>query len=502
MRLRVLIAAAAIAVCEPALAQGQAAPVLPPAKNVIVMISDGQGFNGWMATDFFQHGAAGQQAYQQTRPDGTRPVFVGQATGSIVAANAAGDSVRNPNVLAAQDSKANDGLAFRVTPYDPARRWLGFDATFRELTDSAAAATALFTGAKTLNGRIAVRPDGREVVSIAEIADSLGKATGTVTSVTTSHATPAPFGAKDASRGSYAELFRQMANGHLDVIIGAGHPLFDADGKPRTPANEQAFQYVGGEELWNALRSPRGHNGFTFIDAKADFERLAAGGRAPAKLIGVPRVAETLQANRAGGSGGPADAPMLTEVPDLTTMALAALNVLDADPQGFVLMIEGGAVDWVNHANNGGRMLQEHGDFNNAVNAVVEWVEKNSSWSETLLIVTSDHETGAIWGPQAWVDGNGDRRFGPGDTFLAFQTPTNTGKGKPPGHSYASPNHTNDLVPMWALGPGAERFLDFTLRDARAAELWGSHFGGWTGGYVDNTTVFTVMQEAMTRRVR
>lgn len=500
MRLRALILAATLAFA-PYTANATEKP-LPPAKNIIVMISDGQGFNGWMATDFHQHGATGRQAYQQVRPGGVAPVFVGQQTGSMVAANAAGDTVRVANPMQAQGAAANDGLAVRITPYDPARRWLAFEATFRELTDSAAAATALFTGAKTLNGRIAVRPDGREVVSIAEIADRLGKATGTVTSVTTSHATPAPFGAKDASRGAYDAIFRQMSNGHLDVIMGAGHPLFDNDGKPVEPKDDKAFQYVGGRDIWAAIRSPAGHNGFAFIDAKADFERLAAGGPAPAKLIGVPRVAETLQANRAGGTVGPADAPMNRDVPDLTTMALAAINVLDADPDGFVLMIEGGAVDWVNHANNGGRMVQEHGDFNCAVNAVVAWVEKNSSWNETLLIVTSDHETGAIWGPGAWTDADGDKRFGAGDGFAGFSVPVNNGQGRMPGLSYASGNHTNDLVPLWAIGPGAERFRDFTSRDVKAAELWGAAFGGWDGSYVDNTTVFTVMHEALAGRVR
>lgn len=500
MRLRVLIVAAAAALA-PLSAQAAAKP-LPGPKNIIVMISDGQGFNGWMATDFHQHGATGKQAYQQVRPGGFAPVFVGQQTGSMVAANAAGDTVRIANPMQAQGAGANDGMAFRVTPYDPARRWLSFDATFRELTDSAAAATALFTGAKTLNGRIAIRPDGREVVSIAEIADQFGKATGTVTSVTTSHATPAPFGAKDASRGAYDEIFRQMASGHLDVIMGAGHPLFDDDGKPAEPKDDKAFQYVGGPESWAQIRSPSGLNGFAFIDAKVDFERLAAGGRAPAKLIGVPRVATTLQGVRAGGTVGPAEAPLNAEVPDLATMSLAALNVLDADRDGFVLMIEGGAVDWVNHANNTGRMLQEHGDFNTAVNAVVAWVEKNSSWNETLLIVTSDHETGAIWGPGVWTDADGDKRFGPGDGFTGFAVPVNNGQGKAPGLSYASGNHTNDLVPLWAIGAGAERFRDFTSRDAKAAELWGAAFGGWDGSYVDNTTVFTVMHEALTGRVR
>jgi alkaline phosphatase len=47
----------------------------PKPRNVILMISDGCGFNGWLAADYYQ-GRAGKQPYQVTRPDGTRP-YVG-----------------------------------------------------------------------------------------------------------------------------------------------------------------------------------------------------------------------------------------------------------------------------------------------------------------------------------------------------------------------------------------------------------------------------------------
>jgi alkaline phosphatase len=50
-----------------------------------------------------------------------------------------------------------------------------------EVTDSAAAATALATGVKTLNGVIGTRSDGRVVPSILELAKRAGKAVGLVT---------------------------------------------------------------------------------------------------------------------------------------------------------------------------------------------------------------------------------------------------------------------------------------------------------------------------------
>lgn len=39
----------------------------PVRRNVILMIADGQGFNGWLATDYFTHGRAGAEPYMQAR---------------------------------------------------------------------------------------------------------------------------------------------------------------------------------------------------------------------------------------------------------------------------------------------------------------------------------------------------------------------------------------------------------------------------------------------------
>ncbi len=79
-------------------------------------------------------------------------------------------------------------------------------------------------------------------------------------------------------------------------------------------------------------------------------------------------------------------------------MVEGALNVLDDNPKGFFLMVEGGAIDWAGHSNLSGRLIEEEGDFLDAVSAVIEWVDTQSSWNDTLLIVTGDHETGYLTG--------------------------------------------------------------------------------------------------------
>lgn len=159
---------------------------------------------------------------------------------------------------------------------------------------------------------------------------------------------------------------------------------------------------------------------------------------------------------------------MNDNVPNLSTMTKAALNVLDNDTDGFFLMVEGGAVDWAAHANQTGRMIEEQIDFNRAVDAVVAWVNKNSNWTETLVIVTADHETGMLYGPGSGVvDG------------VARYTPVvDNGRGNLPGVSWNSNEHSNALVPLYARGFGAQYFNRYTQGSDPVR-----------GSYIDNTNI-------------
>ena len=484
-------------------------------KNVILMVSDGIGFNGWLAADYYQ-GLAGQQSYQITRPDDTVPMVYGMTHDALNLIDASGE------ILSGDDDQT---LAVDAVPqgYDPATRWTRFenamrndfapvDKRYTSYTDSAAAGTALMTGRKTSNGRLNVDWSGEtELRTIAQIATDQGRSAGAVASVMASHATPASVIAHNVSRNNYEEIFNEMVASDLDVVMGAGHPLFDNSGGSVEPAEPSAYQFVGGEDTFAALTSEAGLNGFTFIEAKSDFEALAVGENVPERVVGIARSGATLQALRDELDEGdtPSGMAFNTEVPDLATMTIGALNVLAQNENGFFLMSEGGAVDWMGHGNNMPRFIEEQIDFNLAVDAVIAWVEENSSWDETLLIITADHETGGIWGEGTWTNNEGgpvaaDRsdeavqtaRFHPDDdvfnTFLAVQ---DRGAGNLPGYQFSSGNHTNELVPLWALGAGAERFAEFTRTDVKAGEIWGDVYG-WSGEFVDNTAVFHVMNDA------
>ncbi len=499
----------------PAVAQDQGA------KNVILMVSDGIGFNGWLAADYYQ-GLANQQSYQVARPDGTTPVVYGLAHDSLALIDETGAVLPNGADPAEAAGAVEQG-------YDPRTRWNRFENAFRNdfppveetytsYTDSAAAGTTLQAGRKTANGRLNMDWTGtEEFTPIAQIAIDQGRAAGAVSSVMVSHATPASTIAHNVSRNNYVEIAQEMFESDLDVIMGAGHPLYDNSGNQVEPEDEDAYKYVGGSETLDALTSEEGLNGFSFIDAKSDFEALAAGEDLPERVVGVARAGSTLQASREGlpRADTPSGMAMNPAVPDLETMTIGALNVLNQDEDGFFLMSEGGAVDWMGHANHMPRFIEEQIDFNEAVDAVIDWVEENSSWEETLLIVTSDHETGGIWGEGTYTNVGGPAvaeersdealeaaNFHPAeDVFSNYRAVQDRGAGNIPGHQWASDRHTNEMVPLWAIGAGAEGFAQFTRTDQKAAELWGAQYV-WDGAFVDNTAVFHVMNEAFAADTR
>jgi len=463
------------------------------AKNVIVMISDGAGYNSWLVASMYQ-GMVGKQVYDQpgwvTVSSTTYPLNRSAApTGNLVQDKAV---VYDP-------FKAWDATRIGPKPSDCA----GYEYLTRTPTDSAASATAMATGRKTYNGAINWADNDEPMTgeNIAEIAKERGKAAGVITTVFWCDATPAGFGgAHNVNRKNYVQIANEMLCAPwLDVIMGAGNPDFDGDGRPKAMPKKADYDCVGGRNTWNLLKEGRHPAGWKLIQSKEDFERLAAGSDpVPAKLLGVPQAEGTLQEKRGRGAvkftsdkavvtgqklkvGEPFAEPFNKNVPSLAVMSKAAVRSLAQNPHGFYLMIEGGAVDWANHANEPDRLIEEQIDFVQAVEAVVAWVDQNSNWDDTLLILTADHECGHLWGPDS------DK--------IPYQPLVDNGPGKMPGMRHNSNDHANSLVPIYARGTDAEYFKKLIKgKDERAAAVW--HI---SGEYVDDTDIFAVMKAAMER---
>lgn len=409
-------------------------------KNVIVLISDGWGYNQILATDYYTNGKANTQKYEKF------PTKIAMSTYSY-----------------GQKDPADNHLSF----YDPGVFWNDFNTAKLYPTDSAAAGTAMATGTKTYDAAIGVDENEKTLANVVEDFEKMGRSTGVISSVQFSHATPASFVAHHGSRNDYSILANQMLkNSATDVIMGAGHPYYDVNGNLKTEKFD--FKYVGGEETWTQLKNGSlsvadadgdgQADAWKLIETKDEFAKLENGSTAD-RVVGVAQVATTLQQARSGDASIAYQAKMIETVPTLESMTKGALNVLDNNEEGFFLMIEGGAIDWAGHANQSGRLIEEQIDFNNSVNTVCKWVEENSNWGETLVIVTGDHETGYLTG-----------------TAGTYDKVANNGKGHMPTMAWNSTDHTNQLIPLFAKGQGAELFK-------KAADLQDPI----RGKYMDNT---------------
>lgn len=369
--------------------------------------------------------------------------------------------------------------------YDTAQAWESFEYFLKSPTDSAAAATTLNTGVKTKNGAIGVDGEGKPLRSLIDDAEEMGKATGVLSTVYLSHATPASFVAHDPSRKNVELLAQEMVNeSKVDLIMAPGHPLFDDSGKPATGDGTDAkvkapsYGYVGGEAVWKQLQEGTAGgdaNGdgtpdpWKLIETTEGINALKQG-ETPARVLAIPPVRAALQVNREGSQdAGAFEVPFSAGLPTMTDLMEAALNILSKDEQGFFLMAEGGAIDWAAHANKAGRLVEEQIDFDKAIEATAAWIEENSSWDDTLLIITADHETGYITGPGSKPD---------------WKPLVNNGKGKMPGLEWHTGSHSNQLVPLFAKGAGAEQFLKHIAGEDKRL-----------GKYVDNTSVATVVRE-------
>ncbi len=414
------------------------------AKNIILFISDGCGYNHIEAASIYQYGEKDKQVYQDF------PVQYAMST----------FSQNNPQ-------------------YDPEKAWKTFDYVLFKPTDSAASGTALATGVKTLNGKVGVDTNNVLLENAVEHFEAIGKSTGVVTSVPFPHATPACFVTHDTLRSNYSDIASRMLEGSaIDVIMGCGHPYYNKYGEFTSFYD---FMMVGGEELWKKLiggKLSSDANGdskqdpWEFIDDRSDFQAFMVG-PTPPRVIGIPKTQRTLQYSRSGDDKADAYVvPMNENVPTLVEMTKAALNILEDNEKGFFLMVEGGAVDWAGHKNLSGRMIEEEIDFNKSVEAAIEWINNNSSWDETTIIITADHETGCLTGP-----GSNDTTSVQEGLEL-WKPLVNNGKGKMPGMEWHSNKHTNSVVPIFAKGQHAEKFRQYAVNKDPVR-----------GYYLDNTNV-------------
>ncbi len=361
-------------------------------------------------------------------------------------------------------------------------------------TDSGAAATAMASGVKTSNLYVGVDADARPVRSLAEEARDRGWKVGYATTTTVTHATPAAFYAHVPDRYADEDLIAQQLLEHRpDVVLGGGLSRF-------LPAAENVGDRDDGRDLLAEARAA-GYEIWRRGDAldRPPPERLLG-------LLAPSHLAFQLDDRR---RPPPERDPALA---DLVRLALRSLG----DAPGFLLVVEGGRIDHAGHAFDAASVAAETAAFDDAVAAVLEFRRANPG---VLVLVTADHASGGLalndyvdWdeirAQRASVEwmARQIRGAGAGPELVAEMTgydditdadlePVREGEliydaNRALGRLLSARNgvtwvprisddtfgHTGEDVPLWAAGPGAERFagvLDNTDIYRRLRDLLG-----------------------------
>lgn len=216
-----------------------------------------------------------------------------------------------------------------------------------EATDSAAAATAMATGNLTVNKYVGMLTDGTELTTILDIASGMGKATGIVTTDSLLGATPSGFSAHTRSRSASKVLIESQMNSGVNLLCGTR----DSD----CLQNASKFQ----------------EKGYAYCENYAELESTFTSDKAYWLLPMAGVDAEV----------------------DLADVAIDALNYLDQDTDGFVIMIEQAHIDKYCHDHEFYGSTLSVSNLNKTVEAVMNWLGDRT---DTAVLVTADHETGGL----------------------------------------------------------------------------------------------------------
>jgi alkaline phosphatase len=238
------------------------------------------------------------------------------------------------------------------------------------IPDSASTATAIATGRKTRSGVIGMDAEAKvSYESIAEAAKKKNLKVGILSTVSLDHATPAAFYAHVPSRKQMYDISLQLANSGFDYFAG-GKFMEPVDKKD--PSKPNAIDVAQKE-------------GYAIAVGREAFERLTPGA---GKVIAMSEVVDknaamyyTLDQNRSKNQ------VTIAEYLD------KGIKLLD-NPAGFFIMVEGGKIDWANHANDAAASIHDILALDEAVAVAVEFYRQHPE--ETLIVVTGDHETGGM----------------------------------------------------------------------------------------------------------
>lgn len=221
------------------------------------------------------------------------------------------------------------------------------------ITDSAAGGTALATGVKTNNGTVGKDKNGKNLKNASELAREYGKKIGVITNDGVYAATPASFLVHDTARSHSEEISRNIFKMKPDFLVGDNSENFTKYIKANS-TTAAAYDTVN----W----------AFKFNDF-------------------VPKLQDENTNNLPFFGIAPLSGKQLAYTTEI------ALNTLKNSDKGFFLMVENSDTDYAGHYNNASEKMSSVAMFDKAIAVAAKFCMENP---DTILIVTSDHETGGV----------------------------------------------------------------------------------------------------------
>ncbi len=235
--------------------------------------------------------------------------------------------------------------------------------------DQSAAATAIATGERVNNRAIAIGGNGKPIKSIIELAREYGRATGLVTDTKLTDPTSAAFYAHTAEPGDTEKIAAEFVDrGNIDVAMGGGAAEFI----PATKSGER-------QDTRDLLLELRG-NGFDIVRTRTDLEAVPAWRRS--KLFGVFSNNDLAFANQVEERG---------QQPSLSDMVRRAIQLLQYNAGGYLLVVDAGLMRKAAEENNGEGTLTQTLELDRAVA-----VARSYGGPKSTIIVCGDAAIGGM----------------------------------------------------------------------------------------------------------
>jgi len=239
------------------------------------------------------------------------------------------------------------------------------------VTDSAAAASAMSTGYKVNNGAISMTPDGSRPETLMEAAKANGKRIGLISTAPIYDASPAAFSVHAKNRRDSELIVNQYVDLAPEVLMGGGQDYF----LPKANGGKR-------QDDKNIIEVFKGQ-GYQYINTPDQLETVQT-----SKMLGLFAVEDIdYEIDR-----DPKAMPSLAQMVSVGLRVLST-NTKQKSNAGFILFAENENTDSAGHQNDVAALMRDLWAFDDAVKVALEFQKKHS---DTLIIVTGDHETGGF----------------------------------------------------------------------------------------------------------